>query len=208
MYLSHWQRTVVFNALPCLRNKSNSTYYLKDLIPNPKNIDFWNFFIRYKKVRSMTSMVKQVSSNSLLSINGENALEIAISLNYLPLLKEVLKKVSIKCLQCTDNEDNEVVDKIFLAKFSIYREIILFIKNNKFETILSKKHMLLLINSDVEKMIYFEKALPDLFLQLYKDKIDSLHPHFQHVLLKHDILKIKLNKKLKKRHVKNLLVKI
>ena len=42
MYLSHWQRTVVFNALPCLRNKSNSTYYLKDLIPNPKNIDFWN----------------------------------------------------------------------------------------------------------------------------------------------------------------------
>lgn len=208
MYLPYWKRTLIFNDIPYLKGNSDLTYHMKDFILNPENLDFWNFFIRYNKVRNMTNMVKEVAITSLLSIDGDNALEVAISSNYLPLLKEVLNKITIQNFQYVDNEGIGIIDIIFSSKFSIYKEIILFIKNNNLQNILLKKHMILLINSDIEKMIYFEKILPGLFLKLYEEKIDSLPPHFQYVLLKHDLLKIKLNKILKKKNTKKLLIKI
>lgn len=206
MYLSSWKRTVIYEKLPFL--KGDNTLYSKEIIDNPNTLDFWNFFISHKKVRFMQQMAKDIPINSLISVEGENALDLSLSMNYLPLVKTILKKFPIKKINISNEEDLSIIDKSFNSKFSIYKEIMLFIKNNKSEHFFSNKHMELLSSSEIDKMIFFEKTFPDLFLNIYNKPIDSLNPHFQHVLMKNDILKKRLNKKLKKRITKKVLVKI
>lgn len=207
MYLSSWKRTHIFTTQPYLTN-TNKTYYLKNFISTPNNLDFWNFFIKHKKVQHLTAMVKEVPINSLLSLEGDNALETSIVLGYLPLLKQTLNNIDIKKLSIFDSDDLTIIDKLFNQKFVIYKELILFIKKHKIQNLFSNKHMNLLVNSDINKMIYFEKTFPGLFLNLYSEKIDNLNPHFQHVLLKYDVLKIKLSRKFKKKNTKKELFKI
>lgn len=206
MYLANWKRENIFEIIPVLKN--NKTVYHKEYISNPEMLDFWNFFIRFKKVRQLTYMLKDTKNINLISIDGKNALEVALDLQYLPLLKSVLKHNSKSLFLVKDNEKNPVLNRIWSVKFNMYKQLLLFIKNNKLECFFNEEHMYLLINNDLEKMIYFEKTFPGLFLKIYPEKIDNLHPKFVYVLLKHDILKTKLSRKFKPKKDKKIIIKI
>lgn len=206
MYLYNWQRTLVFDLIPGL--KKNKTVYFKQKINNPDLLECWNFFIRFKKVRQLTYMFKATKDINLISLEGKNPLEIALDLQYFPLLKCVLEKNGKVLLLTKDNENISILNRIWASKFNIYKHLLLFIKSNNLESFFSQEHMLLLINCEVEKMVFFEKTFPGLFLKIYPHKIDNLHPKFQYVLLQHDILKKRLSQKFKPKNEKKIIVKI
>lgn len=208
MYLSSWKRTSVFELIPSL-NK-DKTFYLKNFIEHPQLIDFWNFFIHFKKVRYLTKMLKDNPQKNFISLEGDNILEVSLNLQYLPFLKESLKHSDIKMFQSKNNENLSVIDRIWdkNIKFSIYKEFLLHIRKNQLDFLFHQEHMFSLVESDVNKMIFFEKTFPGLFLILYPYKIDALNPHFQHVLLKNDVLYTKLKRKLKSKNDKKVFLKI
>lgn len=206
MYLANWKRENIFEIMPVL--KKNKTVYHKEYISNPEMLDFWNFFIKFKKVRQLTYMLKDTKNVNLISIDGKNALEVALDLQYLPLLKIVLNHNSKYLFLAKNNETNPVLNRIWSVKFNLYKQLLLFIKDNNLECFFTEEHMYLLINNDLEKMIYFEKKFPGLFLKIFPQKIDNLHPKFVYVLLKHDILKTKLSRRLKPKKDKKIIIKI
>lgn len=206
MYLASWKRTTIFELVPSL--KKDKTFYLKQFIENPNVLDFWNFFIYFKNGRQLTHILKEYPQENFISLEGDNLLETALQINYLPFLKESLKCSNVNMFQAKNSDNLSVLDRIWSSKFSIYKEFLLYIRNHQLDFLFTQEHMFLLIESEVEKMILFEKIFPGLFLILYPNKIDFLHPHFQHVLLKHDILQSKLKRKLKRKHDKKVLLKI
>lgn len=208
MYLRYWKRTIIFKVNHYLRDNDETTYYMKELVYNPELLDFWNFFVHYKKFHKMIDMIKEVGINSLISLEGDNALEIALSSSYLPLVKAVLKYTHASHFRNSEFDTITIMSKVFNSKIAIYKEILLCIKNQKIEYLFSKNDMLFLIKTDINKMIYFEKIFPGLFLKLYNEKIDSLHPHFQYFLLNYDKLKTKLSRKFKKKNIHHILNKI
>jgi hypothetical protein len=201
MFIKNWQRQKIYEKLPFLRK--DKTCFTKDFIKNPNYLDYWNFFIEHKKVKFLTEMVKDVSANSLFCLNGDNAIEVAIQLNYAPLVKEVLKSIDLFQLNRLDDESSNVFDKLFNCDFLVYKLILSYIKEQNAQLFFNDKHMSLLINCDIKKMIYFEKIFPGLFLQLYSGEYDNINPHFQHVLFKRDFLIKKLNLKLHKKNDKD-----
>lgn len=206
MYLADWKRTPVFELIPGLKN--NKTVYFKQNIDNPELLDFWNFFIRFKKVRQLYAIFKENQKVNLISIDGKNVLETALDLEYLPLIKIVLAKKDLSLFLTKDDQGVIIFNRLWSLKFNIYKIILLFIKNNQLETFFSEKHMFSLIQSDIKKMIYFEKTFPGLFLKIYPYKIDNLYPEFQYVLLQHDILKKRLSQKFKPKNDKKVIFKI
>lgn len=206
MYLSLWKRKQIFEKIPLL--KGNKTYFEKSTIHNPHILDYWNFFVKNKKVRYMTQMVKENPINSLITEDGDNVLEVALNVNYLPLFKESISRFDLTKIDLKNEDNISVLDRIFTVNFSIYKEALTLIKKQNLEFLFNHNHMEILISGEVNKMIFFEKIFPDLFMKLYSKKIDNLHPHFQHVLMKNNLLKNRLNKKLKKKSNKKVFLKI
>lgn len=206
MYLASWKRTPIFELVPSL--KKDKTFYLKQFIENPHILDFWNFFIYFKNGRQLTHILKDNPQENFISLEGDNLLETALNINHLPFLKESLKYSTVNMFQTKNSDDLSVLDRLWYSKNSMFKEFLLHIRNHQLDFLFTPEHMFLLIESEVDKMILFEKIFPGLFLLLYPHKIDSLHPHFQHVLLKHDILQSRLKRKLKRKHDKKVLLKI
>ena len=204
MYLSSWKRIRLFNLYPCL-DRNDNTYYSKEYISNPNYFDYWNFFVRHRMVRHMTEMVKEIPVDKLMTIDGENALDVALSASYLPLFKEVVKHISSKRVTLISVLRLEVDYFFFDFKFSIYKEWILFLKENNLQDNLCHEDMLLMINSDIQKAIYFERVFPGLFLLIYKNSFDTLNPLFKDVLFGNKALRQKLSRRLKNRSVGQLI---
>lgn len=206
MFIKSWQRQTIYEKIPSLKN--NKPYFTKEAIKNPNVLDYWNFFVDNKKVKLLTEMAKDISANSLLYINGDNAIEIAIQFKYPPLVKEVLKTIDLFQFNILDDDSSNIFDKLFFCDFSSYKLLLFYIKEKNAYMFFNEKHMQALLSVELKKMIYFEKIFPGLFLQLFNGNLDEINPHFQHVLFKRNHLLKKLNVKLKKRNDKKLILKI
>jgi hypothetical protein len=212
MFIKNWQRQEIFEKIPYLKKYKTSntekTCFTKEIIHNPTHLEYWNFFVDNKKVKYLTEMVKDVSANSLFCLNGDNAIEVAIQLKYPPLIKEVLKTIDLFQLNRLDDDSSNVFDKLFGCDLTSYKLMLDYIKEQNAQSFFSSKHMNILLSCELNKMIYFEKTFPGLFLSLFDNKIDNINPHFQHILLKRDSLFKKLNLKLRKKNNKKQLLKI